>query len=135
MSNFASFIDDCLQRSSYSGFELDLLERLVNSLPKRWLKDFIQDVYLDKLNLSGFGKSQFSLPSIRKYVDFFFKKDAKYKALKTVKQYKQNPISLDENIKKLIEKNIQINGDGQYLISELEHYFYNEITSCVKELI
>lgn len=40
-----------------------------------------------------------------------------------------------KTLKNLSKKNIQINGEGQYLISELEDYFYNQITSCVKELI
>ena len=54
MNNFGTFIDDCLQRSPYSSLELDLLERLLQSLPENIRISFIQAVYLDNLNLSSF---------------------------------------------------------------------------------
>lgn len=90
MNNFGTFIDDCLQRSPYSSLELDLLERLLQSLPENIRISFIQAVYLDNLNLSSFGKSQFSLPIIRKYVDFFLRKEAKNRAFINIKILNKN---------------------------------------------
>lgn len=63
------------------------------------------------------------------------KKEAKNKAIKTAKDYQQNPMSLDPNVKKLIEENIQINGEGRYLVDDLECYYYNQLSSSIEELL
>lgn len=135
MDNFGTFIDDCLQRASYSSLELDLLEKLLQSLPENIRISFIQAVYLDNLNLSSFGKSQFSLPSVRKYVDFFLRKEAKNLAISNIKNFRQKLTDVDPDIKKLIEENLAINGEGEYLINELENYFYNKFSSPIKKLL
>ena len=133
MKEFRDFIEDCLTRTAYSSLELSLLNRLLKTLPQEKRQDFMQMVYLDKLQLNGFGKSQFSLANIKTYLIFFLKELSKSHAKKAYDNYLKDDIS--DNLKVIIEENIKINGEGYYIIYALSDYFYERLTHSIKDLI